>query len=69
MSVLVAGRSLGCAGDDAIARRKGGRSPFLLPSSALAPPHPPPPHTSLFRFPSMVAPKRPLQREEVGEGK
>ena len=39
--MLVAGRSLGCAGDDAIARRKGGRSPFLLPSSLLPPPPPP----------------------------
>ena len=33
--MLVAGWSLGCASDDAIARRKGGRSPFLLPSSPL----------------------------------
>ena len=29
---------MGCAGDDVIARRKGGRSPFLLPSSPLPPP-------------------------------
>ena len=56
---------MGCAGDDVIARRKGGRSPFLLPSSPL----PPPPHTSFSRFPSMAARRRPLQREEVGEGK
>ena len=39
--MLVAGWSLGCASDDAIARRRGGRSPFLLPSSPLAPPPPP----------------------------
>ena len=42
--MLVAERSLGCAGDDAVARRKRREisiSPSVLPSPPPTPPHPP----------------------------